>query len=174
MGVIFNKRVKYACFFIELLLLYIIQNATGIIPEIFTAKPMLVMAAVITFSLIEDEVPAMILGLVGGLFIDLSFGMHFGLFSIIMAVLACFISVFVKSKINITLVSSIFIGAFFLIISITCDWYFRYELQGFSHSFLMIVDFYLPVYIYTCLCLPMLYVLNLGIFNALRFKEPLQ
>lgn len=171
MGTIFNRRIKYLCYLIELLVLYILQNTPALLPEIFSVKPMLVLCGIISISFLEDEIPSMIFGMIGGLLIDLSFGNYFGLFGMIMAIICCFTSVYIKNLIKINTVIIIKTAVISLGSAVLCDWIFRYVIHEYSLIFIILLDVFLPVFIYSMLCLPILYLINLGIYNALRYNE---
>lgn len=171
MSTLFNSRVKYLCYIIELIVLLVLQNTTSVFPEILSVKPMLILASVVTISFLEDEVPSMLIGMIGGLLIDFSFGKYFGLFGMIMAIICCVTSVYVKNKVKINMYISIRTAIVAVIIAVLCVWIFRYVIQGHSAVFLMLFNVYIPILIYTLLCLPNIYLLNLVINKALKYNE---
>ncbi len=168
MSIRLNRNVKYICYVIELFFFYILQCTPNLFPKIFTATPILLLPAVITMALLESEIVAIILGAIAGLFVDLAFGNYFGLFAIIMAIICCLISLSLRKRVRVHLLNVSLIGAVSLFICILCDWFFRYYLQGYSQVLIIFINNYLPIYIYSLLCLPAIYILNFGIYQGLK------
>lgn len=164
-----NRSVKYLCYVLELLLFYILQCSPYLFPTIFGVTPMLIMVAAITIALLESDVSSIFIGVLAGFLIDLSFGSLFGLFACIMAVSCCLISVILSNKSKVTIHTASIAGAISLLICIFCDWYFRYVNQGFSAKWIVLFANYLPIYIYSLLCLPLVYLLNFAIYKACRY-----
>ncbi|MEG1426257.1 MAG: hypothetical protein RSC76_01070, partial [Oscillospiraceae bacterium] len=106
-----NRVVKYGVYSLELLVLFVLQVTPGLSLPIFGEKPILVLAALLTFSLLEDEVPALFLGLGGGLLLDFGAGGPTGINAILCCIICCGISVWVKGKIHVTMLSAMTTGA---------------------------------------------------------------
>lgn len=166
-----NRFVKYLAYSLELLVLYVVQSAAGLMPPIFSQRPLLVLVAVITIALLEDEVPAIFFGFAGGFLMDLGFGNYFGLFAMIMAIICCMVRLSARKKLNVTVLSCTGIGAVFAAVTIGLDWLIRYVWAGYSSPLISLVDGYIPRYFYTVLMLPLLYLVNLGIYTGLRPVE---
>ncbi len=166
-----NNAIKYICLILELFLLFIIQSTPNLMLPIFGATPYLVIPAVISIAMLEDDIKSTIIGAVGGLLVDLSFGEHIGLFAIIMALTACVTSLITGTKIRITFKYIFVLGAITMFVCTVADWYFRYVNQGYTAILAVFVDNYLPIYLYSLLVLPVIYLLNLGIYKGLRVAE---
>ncbi len=164
-----NRTIKYLLYAIELILLYVVQTSPNFVPKILGATPSLILVAAITIALVEDEMTALYTGLFAGILIDFSYGNHLGLFAIIMTILCCAIRVFIQYKLKATLKSSIITGLVSLFVAVCLDWIFRYCVAGFSSVSLVFIDKYLPVYLYSALCLPIVYLINFGVYTGTSY-----
>lgn len=167
-----NNLVKHYFYAIEIFIMYFLQSSPNLILKIFAASPMLICATVIIISIIEKGSSPIFLGLFAGILMDISFGKYFGLFSLIMPILCSLISFFINSEITIFKAMRFSSVSVFLVIIL--DWLFRYCLAGYSAIFLVFIDKYLPICFYTILCLPILYLLNLGVFLGMRYTKGVQ
>ncbi|MDO4458731.1 MAG: hypothetical protein Q4C42_01395, partial [Clostridia bacterium] len=62
-----NRIIRRFAFFLEIFVLCIIQDVPNLIPELFGSFPLLTLAAALSISVIEEEIPAMLFGLEAGL-----------------------------------------------------------------------------------------------------------
>ncbi|MBQ5397940.1 MAG: rod shape-determining protein MreD [Ruminococcus sp.] len=157
----------YAAYSLELLLLFILQTTPLLIPELFGGKPLLMIPAVVTVSLMEEQVPALFFGLAGGALLDLGCSDNLGYYTITLT-LICFLLGFifrdymVVSFLNamgftsaVTLVTVFFYFIFFILLSGRAD--FSYFV---SHCLSRIL--------YTIVCTVPLYFINKFLFRNLR------
>ncbi len=165
-----NKNIKYFSYFLEFILLYLLQNMPWIFPEILSVTPTLIIPAAITIAMLETETEAVFLGMIAGLMVDISFGMYIGLFGAIMAIICPFLSYFVK-RVNINIYSASLYGFIAVIVCAMLDWLFRYVVPGYGNIWIFLINNYLPIYLYSTLVLPLLYILNLGVHNGLKSVE---
>lgn len=80
---------RYLAFALEITLLWVLQSTPKLMPEILHAKPLLLLAAALSFAVCEDVVPSVILGAVCGVLADLSAGGTVGYFAVAFT-LVCF------------------------------------------------------------------------------------
>ncbi len=81
---------RYLAYVIEIILAFILGSAPKLMPELFGAKPCLLLCVCITISIFEREIPSMIFGLVCGLLIDLGYSYGVGMFTVALTLL-CFV-----------------------------------------------------------------------------------
>lgn len=81
---------RYLAYAMEIVLLYVLGSTPGLLPELFGAKPTLLLCVALTAAIFEREIPAMIIGIVCGVLIDLGYSNGVGLFTIGLAII-CFI-----------------------------------------------------------------------------------
>lgn len=80
---------RYLIFGAEILLLWLLQATPKLLPEWFGAKPFLLLAAALSFSVCVGTIPAVVLGAVCGVLADISAGGTVGYFSVAVT-LVCF------------------------------------------------------------------------------------
>ncbi len=80
---------RYLAFSVEILLLWVLQSTPKLMPEFFGAKPFLLLAAALSFSVCCEVSPSVILGAVCGVLADISSGGTVGFFSVAVT-LVCF------------------------------------------------------------------------------------
>ena len=74
----------------EIILLYVLGTTPNLLPEIFGAKPTLLLCVALTAAIFEREIPAMVIGMICGILTDLGYSNGIGLFTISLTVI-CFI-----------------------------------------------------------------------------------
>lgn len=80
---------RYLAYAIEIILLYVLGSTPKLLPELFGAKPALLLCVALTAAIFEREIPAMVIGLICGVLMDLGYSNSVGLFSIGLTVV-CF------------------------------------------------------------------------------------
>lgn len=166
----FNRIIRYLAYTLELLVLFMVQETPGLLPSIFGARPVLILPAVITIAMFEEEIPAMSFGILGGLFCDFGLSGVLGFHALTLAVLCFFVSILSKVYLQINIVTAVITGIWTIGLTICAQWlflyYFSYSMPGYAF-----VHHYLPKYFYTLLFLPLLYLLNQGLSQAVRAQE---
>lgn len=166
----FNRIIRYLAYTLELLVLFMVQETPGLMPQIFGARPVLILPAVITIALYEEELPAMSFGIVGGLFCDFGLSGALGFHALLLAALCFLVSILSRVYLQVNIVTAIITGFWTIGLTVCAQWlflyYFSYSMPGYAF-----VHHYLPKYFYTLLFLPLLYLLNRGISQAVRALE---
>ena len=81
---------RYLAYAMEIILLFVLGTTPGLLPEIFGAKPTLLLCAALTAAIFEREIPAMVIGMCCGVLIDLGYSNSIGLFTIGLTII-CFV-----------------------------------------------------------------------------------
>ena len=115
-----NSFFRYLAYALELILTFILCTTPGILPEIFGAKPALVVCVALTAAVFEREIPAMIIGLAAGILTDLGYTDSIGIFAISLTII-CFIvgyavnNLIVAKFFNYLLYAFVAVGLLFMI-----------------------------------------------------------
>ena len=115
-----NSFFRYLAYTIEIILMFALSTTPRLLPEIFGAKPVLLVCAALTVAVYEREIPAMIFGMVAGILCDLSYSNSIGLFAISLTVI-CFIvgyaanNLIVATFMNFLLYAFITVGLLFML-----------------------------------------------------------
>ena len=165
-----NKLIRYLAYVLELLVLFMLQETPGLLPSIFGARPVLLFPAVVAIAMLEPEVPALLFGVVGGLFCDFGLSGMLGFHALVLGVLCFFISLVIRTYLQNNMASAILTGVWSLGLVVLAQWFFLYFFQ-YSYPAYALTHHYLPKYFYTLLFLPLLYLLNRGLSQALGAQE---
>lgn len=166
----FNKLIRYLAYLLELLVLFMVQETPGLMPSILGTRPVLLFSAVITIALFEPEVPALVFGVIGGLFCDFGLSGTLGFHALVLGVLCFFIGLVIRVFFQINLVTAILTGIWSIGLTVCTQWFFLYYFL-YSNPSYALVHHYVPKFFYTLLFVPLLYLLNRGLSQALRPKE---
>ncbi len=166
----FNRVIRDLAYVLELLVLFMIQETPGLLPAIFGVRPVLLFPAVITIAMFEEELPAMAFGIVGGLFCDFGLSGTLGFHALILGALCFFVSIFIRVYLQVNIVTAVITGLWTVGLTVCAQWFFLYF---FSHSMpgYAFAHHYLPKYFYTMLFVPLVYLLNRGLSQAVRTQE---
>ena len=165
-----NKLIRYLAYVLELLVLFMLQETPGLLPSIFGARPVLLFPAVVAIAMLEPEVPALLFGVVGGLFCDFGLSGMLGFHALVLGVLCFFISLVIRAYLQNNMATAILTGVWSIGLVVLAQWFFLYFFQ-YSYPAYALTHRYLPKYFYTLLFLPLLYLLNRGLSQALGAQE---
>ena len=165
-----NKLIRYLAYVLELLVLFMLQETPGLLPSIFGARPVLLFPAVVAIAMLEPEVPALLFGVVGGLFCDFGLSGMLGFHALVLGVLCFFISLVIRAYLQNNMATAILTGVWGIGLVVLAQWFFLYFFQ-YSYPAYALTHHYLPKYFYTLLFLPLLYLLNRGLSQALGAQE---
>ncbi len=166
----FNRVVRYLAYVLEFLVLFMLQETPGLLPAVFGVRPVLIFPAAITIAMFEEEVPAMAFGVVGGLFCDFGLSGMMGFHALVLAALCFFVSAISRIYLQVNIATAIITGLWTIGLVVCVQWlflyYFRYSMPGYAF-----VHHYLPKYFYTMIFVPLTYLLNRGLSQAVRTQE---
>ena len=165
-----NKLIRYLAYVLELLVLFMLQETPGLLPSIFGARPVLLFPAVVAIAMLEPEVPALLFSVVGGLFCDFGLSGMLGFHALVLGVLCFFISLVIRTYLQNNMATAILTGVWSIGLVVLAQWFFLYFFQ-YSYPAYALTHHYLPKYFYTLLFLPLLYLLNRGLSQALGTQE---
>ena len=165
-----NKLVRYLAYTLEILVLFMVQETPGLLPSILGARPVLLFPVVVTIAMFETEIPALGFGVLGGLLCDFGLSGMLGFHALVLGLLCFFISFSVRVYFQINLATAILTGVWSIGLTVCVQWFFLYFFQ-YSYPAYAFTHHYLPKYGYTLLFVPLVYLLNRGLSQALRPQE---
>ena len=154
---------------IELILLFLIQNTPGLIPELYGARPVLLIPAAVMIAMFEGDTGGMAIGILSGLLIDLSGGSVLGVHAILLGVLCYFIGLSTMELIRTTFFTALLFGAVSVLLACAIQWFLFYAVWNYGYNGYAFVRHYLPKAAYTFCAVPILYPFNR--FFALRLSD---
>ena len=161
------KFFRYLAYSLEILLLFVLGTTPSLIPQIFGATPCLLVALALTIAVFESEVPAMIFGLVCGLFTDIGYSNSVGTFAISLTIV-CFILGFCANNFitanfyNVLLTATVVVTAL-----LSLHFLFSYVMAGYSSAGTYFVNHYISRIVQTIICTAILYFINKFIYSTL-------
>lgn len=155
-----KKWIRYVLYAVEILLLFLLQDTPGLLPQIMGAKPLLVLSAALTIAMVEACTPAMAFGMYVGFLADVGSGAVFGYHALTFGVLCFLLSGLCGTRIQIQLFTSVLMGLWSCAVAVLLDWLVLYVAAGYSLTLYALVTKYLPIYFYTLLTIPVCYGLQ--------------
>lgn len=106
------KFLRFVAYAIEVAVLYVLSGTPGFLPEILGVKPLLLLPVAITIAAFENEVTAMIFGVICGALCDIGFGTDIGFYTIALTLLCfafgyCARNFFVTNFVNAMVIGSV-------------------------------------------------------------------
>lgn len=111
---------RYLAYAMEIVVAFVLGDTPGLLPDIYGAKPTLLLCVALTAAIFEREIPAMVIGAVTGALIDLGYTNSIGLFTITLTVL-CFIvgyaanNLVMATFLNFLLYAALAVGGIFML-----------------------------------------------------------
>lgn len=158
---------RYFAFALEIILLWVLQSTPKLMPEVFGSKPLLLLAAALSFSVFCEPVPSIILGAVCGALCDLSSGGTVGWFAVALTHVCFAQSSLLGTYLNRNFITSslLSLGSVAAVIGL---YFVMFRLfAGVADSGQLFVERYLSRMAYTYLCFFPLYLLNGFLFRRL-------
>lgn len=115
-----NSFFRYLTYVLELILTFVLTSTPGLMPELFGAKPALLICVALTAAVFEREIPAMIIGMVAGILTDLGYSNSIGVFTILLTII-CFVvgyaanNLIVANFFNYLLYAIVTVGVLFML-----------------------------------------------------------
>ena len=155
-----KKWIRYVLYAVEILLLFLLQDTPGLLPQIMGVKPLPVLSAALTIAMVEACTPAMAFGMYAGFLADIGSGAVFGYHALTFGVLCFLLSGLCGTRIQIQLFTSVLMGLWSCAVAVLLDWLALYVAAGYSLTLYALVTKYLPIYFYTLLTIPACYGLQ--------------
>ena len=158
MDLSYRKRITKTIIYVLIIAATaIIQNTSGLVIEIGGARCFLLLPVTIMLSMGEDEGFAGVLGLIGGLFWDLTSAVHLGFNAAFMCI-ACFCCAsLVTFILRNTFISNFVFSALAAFLYAFLYWLFFIIIKGVHGAELRLFSFYLPCAVYTTVITPIIW-----------------
>ena len=165
-----TRRIfRWVLYFLELIVFYVLQTTPGIIPEVYGARPVLLIPIALTIAMFEGDFGGLTVGIAAGLLLDMGGSDVLGFHAIILAIL-CFVLGSMTMQIFRTNLLVALLAALVAIPLVTVlQWVFFYVLQGYGDAQYVFMTSILPKMIYTYAVTPLFYLFNRVI--ALRLSD---
>ncbi len=144
-----QKTVKYASYCLLILLADLLQNTSGLLPEIFGARCFILIPAAVILAASENELSASLLGLFAGLLWDCSSAVHLGFNCIFFTVICFTVSALINNYIRDTFITNMIFCVTATVLYCLAYWLLFIIIKGVDGGEMTILTFYLPCAVYT-------------------------
>ncbi len=151
---IYTRRV---CIAATLVISAMLQNTSGLVPEIFGARAMLLIPATVCVAMFEREIPGTLFGMFAGLLWDMSAPSGGSFNAILLAAVGFACGSLITHLMRNNLVTALLLCSVFTVIQLLAYWLRVYIFGGDFKGALSLLTFYLPSGVYTVLWLPVFY-----------------
>lgn len=160
---------RYFAYALEILILFVVQDAPGLIPSLFGGKPLLLISAALTIAAKENRIPSLIFGAVCGALTDIASGGGIGFFAVMLTLICCFESGIFKKYIVSSFAAAMLFSAAAVIVLI-CLYFLIFRLiAGVGECGVLFVNHYISRIVYTFAAAIPLYFLNKFLYIKLGF-----
>lgn len=153
-----QKTLKYICYCLIIIAADLMQNTSGLFPEIAGARCFLLLPAAIILAMGEDERNGALLGLFAGLLWDLSSGTHMGFNCIFIMVFCFFSSALITYAARDTFITNMLCCAVTIVLYCTIYWLCFIIIKGVEGAELTLFSFYIPCMLYTLILSPVIWL----------------
>ena len=165
------KAFRYFAYTIEILTIFVINETPGLIPELFGARPVLLIPVAISIAMFESEVAGMAFGLFCGLLIDFGIGNTLGFHGLLLSVTCYALSLMVINLLQTNLITALLVSLIVLTSIFLLQWVFFYVLFGYDHVIFALVNRYFPRLIYTFVFVPIAFYFNRAFAVLIKPRE---
>ncbi|MCC8072562.1 MAG: hypothetical protein LIO62_00305 [Clostridiales bacterium] len=163
-----QKATKYITYAVLLLLADLLQNVSGLLPEIGGARCFIIIPTAIILSVGEDCIRAGFIGMLGGMMWDASSSVHLG-FNFIYLALVCFLTAaFVTYIARDIFITNMLSSCIAIIFYSLLYWLFFIVVKGLDDSVQTLYSFYIPCTVYTVLITPFVWLILKAIKKKLN------
>lgn len=164
-----HRLLRWSLYFLELVLLFLIQQAPLLLPSLGGVRPVLLFAAALSVAMFEGDLGGMTIGIAAGFLTDFAGNASIGFHCILLAVLCFFIGRLTMQVLHTNLLTCLLCGAVALAVLVLAQWLFFHVFSGQPAAARALTAHYLPKALYTFGTLPIFYLIN-RVF-ALRLAE---
>lgn len=165
------RVIRWFAYLIEITVIFVLQETPGLLPELWGARPVAVIPAVLAIAMFESEIVSMVFGLIGGLLIDFGFGGVLGFHGLLLAAACYAVSLIVTNLVKTNFLTSLLISILVSALIMFLQWACFYVLYGYQHTLYALTTHYLPIFCYTAVLMPITYYFNRALAMQIRSKE---
>ena len=155
---------------LEIIIFYILGQTHALVPEIFGAKPLLILPILVMIAIFEGELTAFCFGIFAGVLLDVSFSWQLGFYTIISPVFGYLIGLASRNSAKSTIVYTIYVSTVTLFSIYSLHFFVHFIIGGYSEKLYAYFYHYLPNFLYTLATCPIFYYINRA-FAAIISEE---
>ncbi len=156
---------------IEIFIFFILEGTPHFIPQIYLAKPLLLVSAAVSAAAFELPLFSLFFGILCGLVIDVGTGGVMGLTSIILGTVcyyeASWNNKYIKNNIYLVLLYS----AVSTVAVISLKFFIFYYIRSYDSLLNAYITHYIPRILYTWAVTPLVYLITMGVSRTFRKEK---
>ena len=149
------KGIRFFAYFLEILVLFMVQETPGLMPSVYDVRPTLLIPAALSIAFFESELA----------------GMAFGFHALFMGILCWLLGCLAAELIRTNLLTAILAGILGIFLMLSIQWFFCYVLYGYEYQGYAYVRHYLPRMAYSLAFMPLTYSFNRALALFIRERE---
>ena len=162
---------RYLAYTVEIILVFVLCTTPRLLPELWGAKPCLLLCAAVTISIFEREIPSMIFGIVCGALIDLGYSNAIGVFTVALAIL-CFVIGYAANNLIRANFINFLICSFLVTASVFMLYFlFEYVFKGYSDPWDYFTQNLISRMAQTFVCSVVFYFINRFFYRVISAEE---
>nr|WP_319489631.1 rod shape-determining protein MreD [uncultured Caproiciproducens sp.] len=165
------KYLRYFAYTIEILVFFMVQETPGLVPDLFGARPILLIPVALSIAMFENETASMGFGLLCGLLIDFGAGGVLGFHGLLLSVICYSIGLIAANLIQTNFLTAMIIAVISTASIVFLQWVFYYLLFSYAHAAYALTAHYIPRFCYTAVIMPVAYYFNRALALQIRAKE---
>lgn len=166
------KYVRYLAYFIEIIVLYIVEQVPNFVPGINGAKPLIVLPVVIVVALFEGEKAGLAFGFLTGLLLDISSTGRIGFYTMVLALVAFFVAILARYTIESLNFVNVLVGcAVAVAVVYALHFLVMFVIKGHKELIYALTNYYFFGALYTLLMAPVIYFFNRALAINIRRGE---
>lgn len=162
------KLLRYIAYTLEIIVFYVLEQTPRFVPEVFGAKPLLLLPIIIMIALFEGERVALGFGILVGVLLDISFSWNLGFYAITIPILGYILGLISRNVIKNTFPTAILVSAASIFLVYTLHFLFYYIFSGFHYALYAYLFHYLPAIFYTLFTCILFYYFNKAFAAIIR------
>lgn len=168
-----EKTIKYLVYCLVILAAGLLQNVSGLWPQINGARCFFLIPVCVLLGINEDEKNSALLGFFAGIVWDMVSVQHMG-FNCILLMLSCYLtSAFVVFVFRNTFIIGIAEASVVIVLYCFVYWFLFVLLKSSDGAGIALAGFYLPSALYTIALTPVLYLIIIPLKDKLNKTEQL-
>lgn len=157
------KYIRYAIYGAVMVLVVLLHNSRGALPEIMGGRAMLTLPFIVALAMHEREISAAVFGAVGGALLDVS-SVNDGFNTLVLMAIAVICSLFISRIMQNNIVTAIVLNSGAVVVYFLLYIGVNLIMAGTPLTSRVLVGFYLPSIIYTMVFVPVFYFIVKSIF----------
>ena len=165
---------RYLAYIIEIVLVFVLSSTPRLLPELWGAKPCLLLCIAVTISIFEREIPSMVFGILCGVLLDLGYSNAIGVFTVSLTLL-CFVIGFASNNLIRANFQNFLITSFLVTVAVFMLYFlFEYVFKSYPDPWIFFRDNLISRMAQTFVCSVIFYFINRFFYRMLSSEEAYQ